>query len=230
MWALNPKSARLVCAAQPQVAALPHVAHKISALIFQLGAMEWTLERASKHAFVRLLPHLLSREWPGFDQDCREKRLYKAVDQSIHHGYDVRVLEWCLRYYMLGQEAVSMADVLRFGIWYSQLPALNWLHQRVQGVLPHLERSVSCYNLKTVIWLHEHGGRHLRDVRLCLPLDDWSDADFQLMMRCLPFEDEATSSDSTRAVQLSMKRSHAATSHRSSGWLSTGHTSSRGAT
>lgn len=96
-------AARLVCAAQPQVAALPHVAQKISASLFQSCAMEWTLKRASKHGFERLLPRLHSREWPGFDQDCRGKRL---------------------------------------------------------------------------------------DIYLCLPQDDWSDADFQLMMRCLPYEDE----------------------------------------
>lgn len=198
----------LVCATQPSVAALPHVQYKISVLLFRVDTSAWTLESASKRGFERLLNHLLTKEWPEFDQECRQKRLQQAVRNAVENKYDVSVLEWWLTLYMPGQQSVRMIDVMALAVKYAQIPVLEWLHQELQGELPHLNEMIECNDPETVIWLYTHGRRHY-NIHLCLPAHVWATANFQMVKQCLIYQEEDLSFrfiETSRAISVAIER------------------------
>lgn len=199
----------LVCAVQPPVAALAHVQSKINAFLFQVGiSQQWTLESASKRGIVRLLHFLHAQEWPGFDHECRVKRLHQAVQNAVENGYNVTVLEWWLKCYIPGQQSVRMVDVMVLAIKHAQIPVLEWLHQELQDELPLLEDTTGCSDPEAVIWLYEHGVC-LSNVQLYLPQHTWESISLQMVRKCLTYQAEDPSFrfvETSRATSLAIDR------------------------
>lgn len=182
---------RAVSTINPAVAALAHATRQINAFLLDNGAV-WTLESASRHGLVRLLDRLLRFEWPGFTRECREKRLYQTIQDAIKHGYDEPVLEWWIKRYMPDQTVVSWAFVLELAVKHERIPVLELLHQETQGKLPMLDDPVPCFDVKVVIWLHEHGHGHLC-AKLSLINCLTSASTFQSIQQCLIYEDQDSS-------------------------------------
>lgn len=202
-------AARVVSNSHPQVAALPHVAHKIDAFLFLAGTSHWTLESASRLGCVRVLDRLMTQEYPGLNLNGRKLRLGLA---TVEGEYDLQVLQWWVQTYLPGgqipvpstvrwavpgdrppREISSMACAFKFAIRHARTPVLEWLHNETRGELPRLERPVDCHDPEIVLWLREHGAR-LTKIRLSLHHRYKSQADFETIKQCMLYEDQADSS------------------------------------
>lgn len=193
---------RLVCAAHAQVESLPHVTHKIDALLFQDRATQWTLESASERGLVRLMDRLLKDEWRGLNGRFRLLRLNYAIKSAIENGYAVSVIKWWLSFYMPGQTKFSVNVLCRLAIKHGNLQILQWLFKNKRDQL-QIQSFSSCKSQEIVYWLYKHDRQ--RPVVVCVD----AAASVEHIQWCMTVEDDQESAFTIRwpsimaAIELS---------------------------
>lgn len=161
----------LVCDTDASVAALPHVALTIDAFL-DSSVDQWTLERASKRGFVRLLHRLKQQESPQMSTSFREERFKAATRIAVRDG-NVASLHWWMTTYLPD----TYEDlVLENAIQHEQLDVLEYLWQHNGSTVQDWDwsKGVTCDKPAFAYWLHDH----ISGVALTLRTNEYSDFEF----------------------------------------------------
>lgn len=161
----------LVCDARACVAALPHVAQAIDSFL-DSSVDKWTLERASKRGFVRLLHRLKQQESPQVSAGFREERFKAAIRVAVRDG-NVASLHWWMTTY-LPRKYEDL--VLEYAIQHEQVDILAylWQHNALSIHDWDWSKAVSCGKPAFAYWLHDH----ISGVALSLHTNEYSDFEF----------------------------------------------------
>lgn len=160
-----------VCDTDTRVAALPHVALAIDAFL-DSSVDQWTLERASKRGFLRLLDRLKQQESPLVSTSFREERCKAAIRIAVRDG-NVASLHWWLTTYLPGEHQDL---VLEYSIQHEQVDVLEYLWQQNGSLVQDWDwsKAVTCDKSAFAHWLHDH----IAGVALALRTNEYSDFAF----------------------------------------------------
>lgn len=129
-------SVSLVCRAQPLMAALPHVAHKIDAFLW-VDTTRWTLIEAADRGFVRLMDRLVKRKPPTirvFRNPTVRASMWSAIEVDRS---DLHVLDWWLKTFILKHDAAVLPRIFQIAPTdRASFPVLDWIY--------HARRATAC--------------------------------------------------------------------------------------